>query len=206
MRITIRLIRWYQRRCSKYTPHCRYTPTCSQYMIDAILRYGTICGLFIGTLRLLRCNKRCRQSGYDPVPHHNAILICVNKTVDFLGDYWKIDVTILTACTLLNLFNRLYGKNIGSYFWDCYFNDACYGTWFMSCTNLLLWLRKLRIEKLQYILIYIGLWGVYWEITDRSHRATTVADKYYIVAYCAGSFLYWALNAIVARAQKRDDS
>lgn len=206
MRITIRLIRWYQRRCSKYTPHCRYHPTCSQYMIDAILRYGTIYGLFIGTLRLVRCNKRCRQSGYDPVPHHNAIRICVNKTIDFLGDSWKIDVSTLTACSLLYLLNRLYGKNIGLYFLDCYFNDVCCGAWFMSCTNLLLWFRKRRIEKLQYILIYIGSWGIYWEVTGSSLRATAVADKYDIAAYCAGSILYWTLNAVVARVHTRDES
>ena len=175
-------------------------------MIDAILRYGTISGLLIGTLRLLRCNKRGDQSGYDPVPHHNAIRICINKTVDFLGNYWKIDVPMLMACSLLYLFNRLYGKNIGSYFLDCYFNDICCGAWFMSCTNLLLWLRKWRIEKLQYILIYIGLWGVYWEITGSNHRATAVADKYDIVAYCTGGVLYWALNTIIARAQKHDVS
>ena len=76
-----------------------------------------------------------------------------------------------------------------------------------SCgANLLLWLRKWRIEKLQYILIYIGLWGVYWEITGSNHRATAVADKYDIVAYCTGGVLYWALNTIIASAQKHDVS
>ena len=140
------------------------------------------------------------------IPYYTYCVHDNNKTIDFLGDSWKIDVTTLTACSLLYLLNRLYGKNIGLYFLDCYFNDVCCGAWFMSCTNLFLWLRKRRIEKLQYILIYIGSWGIYWEITGSSHRATAVADEYDIAAYCAGSILYWTLNAIVARVHTRDES
>ena len=193
------LIKWYQRRFSKYTSHCRYVPTCSQYMIDAISRYGSIRGLFIGGLRLLRCNKRGGQSGYDPVPQHNAIRICVKKAVGFLGGCWKLDAVILVGCSLLYLLNRIYGKNTDSCFLHCYFNDLCCGAWFMSCTNLILWLNKWRIVKLCYILVYIGLWGVYWEMTGSCHRATAVADKFDIVAYCAGSVLYWALNALLLK-------
>ena len=45
---------------------CRFTPTCSQYMIDAINKYGTFKGIKLGLKRL----KRCRPGGgfgYDPV-------------------------------------------------------------------------------------------------------------------------------------------
>lgn len=47
-------------------PACRYEPTCSVYMMDAILKHG-LCGLGLGVRRLLRCHP-WGQSGYDPVP------------------------------------------------------------------------------------------------------------------------------------------
>lgn len=46
---------------------CRYTPTCSEYMIIAIDRFGIIKGLFLGIKRILRCNP-WGGFGYDPVP------------------------------------------------------------------------------------------------------------------------------------------
>ena len=46
---------------------CRYTPTCSEYMKQAIEIYGVISGLWLGIKRILRCNP-FGGSGYDPVP------------------------------------------------------------------------------------------------------------------------------------------
>lgn len=46
---------------------CIYEPTCSAYMLEAINRYGTVKGSFLGCKRLLRCN-RMHEGGYDPVP------------------------------------------------------------------------------------------------------------------------------------------
>jgi putative membrane protein insertion efficiency factor len=48
-------------------PSCRYTPTCSQYMIEAVEEWGVICGVALGIWRILRCNPFGR-GGYDPVP------------------------------------------------------------------------------------------------------------------------------------------
>lgn len=45
--------------------HCRYHPTCSQYMIDAIHKYGPIRGAWRGVKRVLRCHP-FGGSGYDP--------------------------------------------------------------------------------------------------------------------------------------------
>lgn len=45
--------------------HCRFTPTCSQYMIDAIHKYGPIRGAVRGVKRILRCHP-LGPSGYDP--------------------------------------------------------------------------------------------------------------------------------------------
>ncbi|HBI13069.1 MAG TPA: membrane protein insertion efficiency factor YidD, partial [Akkermansia sp.] len=46
---------------------CRYTPTCSQYFIQAVRIHGAWRGFLLGTWRILRCNP-WGGSGYDPVP------------------------------------------------------------------------------------------------------------------------------------------
>ena len=46
---------------------CRYSPSCSQYMIEAIETHGVIKGIYLGTKRILRCHP-WGGSGFDPVP------------------------------------------------------------------------------------------------------------------------------------------
>jgi len=46
---------------------CRFQPTCSEYMLEAVERYGVLRGVRLGTLRLLRCHP-FRAGGFDPVP------------------------------------------------------------------------------------------------------------------------------------------
>lgn len=48
-------------------PNCRFTPTCSQYMIDAIMEWGVIRGIYLGTKRICRCHP-WGGHGPDPVP------------------------------------------------------------------------------------------------------------------------------------------
>jgi len=62
-------IRLYRRFFSplKGTPTCRFTPTCSQYAIEAVREWGIIAGLALALWRILRCNPFGR-GGYDPVP------------------------------------------------------------------------------------------------------------------------------------------
>jgi putative membrane protein insertion efficiency factor len=67
-RIVIKLIRMYQRYISpvKMT-RCPYIPTCSNYGLQAVEKYGVIKGGFLAAWRVLRCNPFSR-GGYDPVP------------------------------------------------------------------------------------------------------------------------------------------
>lgn len=61
-------IRFYQRYISPMLPPaCRFTPTCSQYAIEAIEKYGIFKGLYLAIRRILRCHP-WGGSGYDPVP------------------------------------------------------------------------------------------------------------------------------------------
>jgi len=61
-------IRFYQKFISPLTPPtCRFTPSCSQYAIEAIRKHGPFKGLALAIWRILRCNP-WGGSGYDPVP------------------------------------------------------------------------------------------------------------------------------------------
>lgn len=61
-------IRVYQQVISPWLPpSCRYIPTCSQYAIEALQKYGPIRGLWLAIKRILRCNP-WGGHGYDPVP------------------------------------------------------------------------------------------------------------------------------------------
>ena len=67
-RLLIMPIRFYQRYISPLTPPaCRFTPTCSQYAVEAITKHGPFKGLWLAIKRICRCNP-WGGSGYDPVP------------------------------------------------------------------------------------------------------------------------------------------
>jgi putative membrane protein insertion efficiency factor len=62
------LLRGYKRYISPWLPSsCRFEPTCSVYMYQAIEKKGVLKGLALGTRRLLRCHPFC-AGGFDPVP------------------------------------------------------------------------------------------------------------------------------------------
>ncbi|MBR4036839.1 MAG: membrane protein insertion efficiency factor YidD [Oscillospiraceae bacterium] len=61
-------VKLYKRYISPHLgDHCRYWPTCSEYMMQAIEIHGAAKGLLLGTWRLLRCNP-WSKGGHDPVP------------------------------------------------------------------------------------------------------------------------------------------
>lgn len=66
--VFIGLIRFYQLAISPLLPSsCRYTPTCSQYSIEALKKYGPFKGSYLAIRRILRCNP-WGGHGHDPVP------------------------------------------------------------------------------------------------------------------------------------------
>jgi putative membrane protein insertion efficiency factor len=65
--LIVGLVRGYRLFVSPFLPQaCRFHPTCSQYMIEAVTKYGAIRGVFMGARRLLRCHP-FSPGGYDPV-------------------------------------------------------------------------------------------------------------------------------------------
>lgn len=69
-KLFIFIIKWYQKYISPTLSlfgKCPYTPSCSNYAIDAIKKYGAIKGSALGFYRILRCNP-FSKGGYDPVP------------------------------------------------------------------------------------------------------------------------------------------
>ena len=61
-------IRFYQTCISPLTPpSCRFTPTCSEYARQALVKHGPFKGLYLAVRRILRCHP-WGGSGYDPVP------------------------------------------------------------------------------------------------------------------------------------------
>jgi putative membrane protein insertion efficiency factor len=65
--VVIAALGFYKRFLSPMLPSaCRYHPTCSEYMMEAVDRYGVRRGIWMGTLRLLRCHP-FHEGGFDPV-------------------------------------------------------------------------------------------------------------------------------------------
>ena len=61
-------ILFYRQFITPFTPpSCRFTPTCSEYAREAIMKHGPFKGLWLAVWRILRCNP-WGGSGYDPVP------------------------------------------------------------------------------------------------------------------------------------------
>ena len=62
------LVKFYQLCISPLKPSCcRFTPTCSQYALEALRKYGPLKGLWLALKRILRCHP-WGGGGYDPVP------------------------------------------------------------------------------------------------------------------------------------------
>ena len=68
-RVLIALVKFYRKYISPLRPPCcRYYPTCSQYALEAVERYGPWKGGWLAFKRLMRCNPFNKSNPFDPVP------------------------------------------------------------------------------------------------------------------------------------------
>jgi len=66
-KVLIALLRGYKKFVSPFLPSaCRYSPTCSDYMMQAVTKYGAVRGVWMGLKRLARCHP-FHGGGFDPV-------------------------------------------------------------------------------------------------------------------------------------------
>lgn len=67
-RVLLAMVKFYRVAISPYRPSCcRFYPTCSQYALEAIEKYGALKGGYLSLRRILHCNP-FHKGGYDPVP------------------------------------------------------------------------------------------------------------------------------------------
>ena len=67
------MLRWYKRWISPaFPPSCRYVPTCSEYAMEAVERYGVGCGGSMALWRVLRCHPLA-SGGLDPVVKRSSL-------------------------------------------------------------------------------------------------------------------------------------
>ncbi|MDD5166400.1 MAG: membrane protein insertion efficiency factor YidD [Candidatus Omnitrophica bacterium] len=67
-RIIISPLDIYQKHIRAMLPcACRFSPSCSEYTKQAIIKYGALKGVYKGIIRLLHCHPFSRKSGYDPL-------------------------------------------------------------------------------------------------------------------------------------------
>ena len=70
-KLLIALVRFYRKNISPYTPPtCRFVPTCSQYALEALEKYGALKGGWLALRRIAKCHPfhRGEHDFYDPVP------------------------------------------------------------------------------------------------------------------------------------------
>ena len=69
-KILVKIIEWYQKNISLWLEskhiRCKFYPSCSEYTKQAIEKYGSLKGCFLGIKRILRCNP-FSKGGYDPL-------------------------------------------------------------------------------------------------------------------------------------------
>ena len=69
-KILIQILKFYKKAISPFFSangiHCKYEPTCSEYMRQAVEKYGALKGFYLGIKRFLKCNP-FSKGGYDPL-------------------------------------------------------------------------------------------------------------------------------------------
>ncbi|UQX13330.1 membrane protein insertion efficiency factor YidD [Candidatus Mycobacterium methanotrophicum] len=87
VRSSIFLIQLYRHMVSPLRlPTCRFTPTCSQYAVDALAEYGLVRGTALAATRLVKCGP-WHRGGWDPIPERRG------KRAD-MGEVWHGPATL----------------------------------------------------------------------------------------------------------------
>jgi uncharacterized protein len=90
----VKLIQLYRHTVSPLRlPTCRFTPTCSQYAVDALSEFGLLHGGWLAAVRLLKCGP-WHEGGWDPIPERrgdaHGVCVCAGRGA---GDRNTADVT-----------------------------------------------------------------------------------------------------------------
>ena len=89
--VALRLLRAYKWAISPlFPPACRYVPTCSEYAMEAVERYGVLRGTWMGFVRIMRCHPFVK-GGYDPVVKRTS-----TRKIGAPGAAWNSDAHELT--------------------------------------------------------------------------------------------------------------
>ena len=69
-RVLVLLVKIYKQAISPALPfnHCRYYPTCSDYAIEALQKFGVVKGIWLSVKRIARCHPYSKHELYDPIP------------------------------------------------------------------------------------------------------------------------------------------
>ena len=107
----------------------------------------------------------------------------------------KQNLYIIGITVILYLINQTVKNDIPiefiRWFLTCYFNDAIGGMTFIAYCNVVLSFRNRKLIKLWQIETLLFFCGIFWEYITPLFRMNTVSDKWDVVAYMAGGFLYW---------------
>ncbi|MBR4618476.1 MAG: membrane protein insertion efficiency factor YidD [Bacilli bacterium] len=96
-RLLIFFINCYQKIPGNWHYRCRYTPTCSEYAKEAIIRFGSFKGSFLAFKRILRCNP-WGGSGYDPVPLKRGEKMRNTKKKNLICLLFIVVLVTITGC------------------------------------------------------------------------------------------------------------
>src|SRR3974377_514119 len=87
----LRLLRAYKWAVSPmFPPACRYIPTCSEYAMGAVDRYGVVRGGLMALLRLFGCHPFA-QGGYDPVVKHSAGCLVAHESASTMASSTSVE-------------------------------------------------------------------------------------------------------------------
>ena len=75
-------------------PTCRFTPTCSQYAVDALAEYGLLRGSWLATVRLAKCGP-WHRGGWDPIPERRAKPADIGRARDIPATLGKSDSVVV---------------------------------------------------------------------------------------------------------------